>query len=489
MPESNERREQRLAKLMLMRQLGLDPYPARVSYSHTCAQALAAFEASPEENQHVQVVGRLMAIRDMGKSTFCHIADGTGRLQIYLRQNDLGEERYTLFHKTMDLGDFIQVEGHLFRTRTGEITVHALAWQPLAKALLPLPDKWHGLRDVETRYRQRYLDLLSNPKVREIFVRRTRLITAIRRFLDAQGFLEVETPILQPIYGGAAARPFITYHNALDRTLYLRIADELYLKRLIIGGFDRVYEIGHNFRNEGISTRHNPEFTVLEAYQAYADYHDVMRLVERLYEAIAQEVMGSLTITYQGNAIDLTPPWRRVTMRDAILEHSGIDILEHADYASLWAALQAKGIALPPQRNWGKLVEKLFEERVEPTLIQPTFILDYPVEISPLAKKKPEDPRLVERFEFFIGGMECGNAFTELNDPLDQRERFLAQGRASQAGDEEAHPMDEDFITAMEHGMPPTGGLGIGIDRLVMLFTDQSSIREVILFPQLRGEE
>lgn len=489
MPESNERREQRLAKLALMRQLGIDPYPARVSYSHTCAQALAAFEASPEANLQVQVVGRLMAIRDMGKSTFCHIADGSGRLQIYLRQNDLGEETYSLFHKIMEVGDFIQVEGHLFRTRTGEITVHASAWRPLAKALLPLPDKWHGLRDVETRYRQRYLDLLSNPEVREIFIRRTRLITAIRRFFDGQGFLEVETPILQPLYGGAAARPFITYHNALDRTLYLRIADELYLKRLIVGGFDRVYEIGHNFRNEGISTRHNPEFTVLEAYQAYADYYDVMRLVEHLYVSIAQEVMGSLTITYQGNTIDLTPPWRRITMREAILEHSGIDILDYADYESLWAAIGAKGIALPPQRNWGKLVEKLFEECVEPTLIQPTFILDYPIEISPLAKKKPEDPRLVERFEFFIGAMECGNAFTELNDPLDQRERFIAQGRASQAGDEEAHPMDEDFLTAMEHGMPPTGGLGIGIDRLVMLFTDQSSIREVILFPQLRGEE
>lgn len=488
MLETNDRREQRLAKLALLRELGTEPYPARVAYTHTCAQALASYDAASETPGRVQVVGRLMAIRNMGKSTFAHLADGSGAIQIYLRQNDLGEESYNLFHKTMDLGDFIEAAGFLFATRTGEITVHVERWRPLAKALLPLPEKWHGLRDVETRYRQRYLDLLVNPEVREVFIRRTRIVTALRRFLDERGFMEVETPILQPLYGGAAARPFTTYHNALERTLYLRIADELYLKRLIVGGLDRVYEIGHNFRNEGLSTRHNPEFTVIEVYQAYADYDDMMRLVEQAYAAIAQEVLGSLIISYQGQTIDLTPPWRRVTMRDAILEQSGIDILAHPDYEALWAAVQAGGHALRAQSSWGKLVEELFETFVEPTLIQPTFILDYPVEISPLAKRRPDDPRLVERFEFFIGALECGNAFTELNDPLDQRERFAAQSRAGQAGDAEAHPMDEDFLTAMEHGMPPTGGLGMGIDRMVMLMTDQSSIREVILFPQLRSE-
>jgi lysyl-tRNA synthetase class 2 len=488
MPETNDRREQRLAKLALLREAGVEPYPPRAAYTHTCAQALQAFDATSDTPVRVQVVGRLTSIRNMGKSTFAHIADGSGAIQFYLRQNDLGEESYALFGKAMDLGDFVSLEGYLFATRTGETTVHVERWSPLSKALLPLPEKWHGLRDVETRYRQRYLDLIANPEARAVFVKRTRIITALRRLLDEQGFMEVETPILQPLYGGAAARPFTTFHNALERTLYLRIADELYLKRLIVGGFDRVYEIGHNFRNEGLSTRHNPEFTVVEIYQAYADYSDMMRLVEQAYFSIAQEVLGSAVITFQGHEIDLTPPWRRLTMRDAILEQSGVDILAYPDYKALWAAVQAQGHVLRPQPSWGKLVEELFETFVEPTLIQPTFILDYPLEISPLAKKQPDDSRLVERFEFFIGALECGNAFTELNDPLDQRERFAAQSRAGQAGDEEAHPMDEDFLTAMEHGMPPTGGLGMGIDRMVMLMTDQASIREVILFPQLRSE-
>jgi len=321
------------------------------------------------------------------------------------------------------------------------------------------------------RYRQRYLDLIANEAVRDIFVTRSRIITALRRFLDERGFLEVETPVLQPIYGGAAARPFVTHHNTLDQTLYLRIADELYLKRLIIGGFE-----------------HNPEFTAIELYQAYADYYDMMQLVEEAFSTIAQEVLGSPIISYQGEEIDLTPPWRRITMRDAILENSGIDIQAHDDYDSLWAVAVEKGLSLTKQPNWGKLVEKLFDECVEPTLVQPTFILDYPIEISPLAKRKPENPALVERFEPFIARMECGNAFSELNDPIDQRERFAAQSRAATEGDDEAHPMDEDFVLAMEHGMPPTGGLGIGIDRMVMLFTDQTSIREVILFPQLRSK-
>ncbi|MCD6520742.1 MAG: lysine--tRNA ligase [Anaerolineae bacterium] len=489
MPETRERREQRIAKLERLRELGIEPYPARVHRTHSTAEALEAFQQAPEgQRVTVRVAGRLMTIRVMGRSTFAHIADGSGRIQIYLRRDLLGEESYELFRRQVDVGDFIEAEGPLFRTRTGEITVEVHDWRLIAKALRPLPEKWHGLKDVETRYRQRYLDLIANEEVRQIFILRSKIIRAIRRFLDERGFLEVETPILQPIYGGAAARPFTTYHNALDRTLYLRIADELYLKRLIIGGFDKVYEIGHNFRNEGISVKHNPEFTAIEIYQAYADYNDMMRLVEELFSSVAQEVLGTTTITFQGHEINLAPPWRRLTMREAILQESGIDIEEHRDYESLWQAAEERGIKLTKQPNWGKLVEKLFAETVEPTLIQPTFITDYPVEISPLAKRKPEAPHLVERFEFFIGGLECGNAFTELNDPLDQRERFLAQRKEAEGGDEEAHPMDEDFLLAMEHGMPPTGGLGFGIDRMVMLFTDQTSIREVILFPQLRSK-
>ena len=490
MPETSDQRALRIAKLERLRERGIDPYPPRATRSHTAAEAIAAYEAAAEgESVAVQVAGRLMAVRVMGKSTFAHIADGSGRVQLYLRQEDVGEDAYELFRRDIDLGDFVGVRGRMFRTRTGEVTVHVEGFELLAKALLPLPEKWHGLRDVETRYRQRYLDLIANPEVRQVFITRSRIISAIRRFLDGRGFLEVETPVLQPLYGGAAARPFTTYHNALDRSLYLRIADELYLKRLIIGGFDRVYEIGHNFRNEGISTEHNPEFTVIELYQAYADYHDMMRLVEELYSTVAQEVLGSTGITYQGKAIDLTPPWRRVTMRDAILEQTGVDIEVYRDLESLRQAAQNRDLPVAQKPNWGKMVEELFSACVEPTLVQPTFVLDFPVEVSPLAKRKPGAPHLVERFEFYVGTLESGNAFTELNDPLDQRERFEAQRRAAEAGDEEAHPVDEDFITAMEHGMPPTGGLGIGIDRMVMLLTDQASIREVILFPQLRPHE
>ncbi len=487
MPESNDRREQRIEKLTLLRELGVEPYPARASRTHSTAEALAAYAEAEGDEVAVQVAGRVVAMRVMGGSTFAHIADGSGRLQIYLRKNDLGAELYDRFRKLIDVGDYIGAEGVLFATRTGEVTVQVQSWQLLAKTLRPLPDKWHGLRDVETRYRQRYLDLIANQETRRIFEIRTELIRTIRRFLDERGFLEVETPVLQPIYGGAAARPFTTYHNALGQTFYLRIADELYLKRLIVGGFDRVYEIGHNFRNEGISTQHNPEFTVIELYQAYADYTDMMRLVENLYAELGRQVLGQESLTYQGHEISLTPPWRRITMRDAIGEASGVDIEAHRDQPSLQAAARAQGIELPKQPNWGKAVEKLFELCVEPGLIQPTFIMDYPVEISPLAKKKPGAPHLVERFEFFMGGLECGNAFTELNDPLDQRARFIEQAQYAAEGDAEAHPLDEDFLTAMEYGMPPTGGLGFGIDRLVMLFTDQASIREVILFPTLRN--
>jgi lysyl-tRNA synthetase, class II len=486
--ETNDRREQRILKLQALREAGVEPYPARSHYSHTAAQALAAFEQAAEGTEvNVEVAGRVFSVRVMGKSTFAHLMDGSGRIQVFLRRDLVGEETYDIFRKQVDLGDFVSATGKLFRTRSGEITLEVAAWTFLSKALRPLPEKWHGLQDVELRYRQRYLDLIANEEARSIFVARTRIISAIRRFLDGRGFLEVETPVLQPIYGGAAARPFTTFHNALERTLYLRIADELYLKRLIIGGLDRVYEIGHNFRNEGIDTKHNPEFTVIELYQAYADYHDIMRIVEDIYSTVAQEVLGTMQITYDGQAVDLTPPWRRVSMRDAILEACGLDIAALTTYDALWQAALTKDIKLTKQPTWGKLVEKLFGETVEPNLIQPTFITDYPIEISPLAKKKPGSEDIVERFEFFIAAMECGNAFTELNDPLDQRERFAAQGRAAEGGDDEAHPMDEDFVIAMEHGMPPTGGLGFGIDRMVMLLTDQQSIREVILFPQLRN--
>ena len=485
-----EHRGQRVRKLTMLREMRIDPYPARVKRTHTAKEAIEAFEAKAEgEEIEVTVAGRISAIRVMGKSTFSHIADGTGRIQIYLRLDEIGEEKYELFRRTLDLGDFISVSGRLFRTRTGELTVEASKVKLLAKALRPPPEKWHGLRDVEARYRQRYLDLLASEETRRIFTTRTEIVSAVRRYLDERGFLEVETPVLQPIYGGAAARPFVTYHNALDQQLYLRISDELYLKRLIIGGLDRVYEIGHDFRNEGISAKHNPEFTQIEVYQAYADYHDMMELVEEIYSHAAEQVLGKKSILFQGHEIDLTPPWKRITMRQAILDATGTDIETHRDMESLQRRALELGLEFSPQPTWGKLVDDLFSQFVEPNLIQPTFVLDYPVEISPLAKRKPDAPHLVERFEFFIGGLESGNAFSELNDPLDQRKRFEAQVEAMATGDEETQPMDEDFLTALEHGMPPTGGLGWGIDRMVMLFTDKPSIREVILFPQLRSKK
>ena len=489
--DSTEQRDIRLAKLARLRAEGIDPFPAHFQPTATAASVQAAFAEAEKHGGSVQatVGGRLMAVRVMGKSTFAHLADGTGRLQIYLRIDQVGPEAYERFVRDLDLGDLVGVTGEMFRTRTGEPTLRVDQYTLLAKALRPLPSQWHGLRDVELRYRQRYLDLLINPDVRRIFETRTRLVTAVRQLLDERGFLEVETPILQPIYGGAAARPFTTYHNELDQTLYLRIADELYLKRLIIGGLDRVYEIGRDFRNEGVSFKHNPEFTQLEAYQAYADYYDMMRLVEDVWSGAAERVLGEPCVERAGQRIDLTPPWRRVTMRDAILEATGIDIEAARELASLQAAVAERHLQVTPQQTWGRLVDELFGTFVEPKLIEPTFIMDYPVEISPLAKRKSDAPHLTERFEFFIGGLELGNAFSELNDPLDQRERFAAQRRAMAAGDEEAHPMDEPFLLAMEYGMPPTGGVGFGIDRMTMLFTGQTSIREVILFPQLRSKD
>ena len=482
-------------KLARLQESNIPAYPARCQRTHTTAEATAALEAAEAAGASagaatVWLTGRLVAIRIMGKASFAHIEDGSGRFQLFIRQNEVGEEVYeTLLKKLLDLGDFVEAGGVLVRTKTGEPSCQVRSLRLISKALHPLPDKWHGLRDVETRFRQRYVDLLTNPEVRQTFVTRARIVSAIRQYLDQVGFLEVETPILQPIYGGAAARPFVTHHNQLKQDLFLRISFELYLKRLLVGGFERVYEIGRDFRNEGISFKHNPEFTQLEFYEAYSDYGGMMRRCEEMIAAVAQSLNGHTRITHQGQEIDLTPPWRRLTMREAIRAAVGLDYADYADADSLAAAMRSLGHQPEANSNRGKLIESLFATHVEPNLTQPTFILDYPVEISPLAKKKDADPTTVERFECFIGGMELGNAFSELNDPLDQLRRFEDMASARASGDEEAHPLDEDFITALCYGLPPTGGCGIGIDRLTMLFTDQPTIREVILFPHLRSRE
>ncbi len=479
--------QSRLAKLERIRATGADPYPLRTRRSHTVAEARASFESEAGTSAQFDLAGRLTALRGMGKAMFGDLRDGTGRIQIYLKKDILGDERFA-FLENLDLGDHLQVSGPLFRTRTGEITVEVTGLTMLGKSLLPLPEKWHGLKDIEIRYRQRYLDMLANPEVGATFRVRSKAVSAMRRFLDARGFLEVETPVLQPQYGGATARPFTTHHNALDRELYLRIATELYLKRLLVGGIDKVYEIGKNFRNEGIDAEHNPEFTVMESYEAYADYLIVMRMVEDMVAYIASESLGTTTITWDGNEISLDPPWKRVTMRQSIIDRTGIDILAEADLRALRLAVADHGIRLDAKPTWAKTVDELFSQEVQPHLMAPTFVTEHPLELSPLAKRKPDDPRLVERFEGFVGGMELANAFTELNDPLDQFERFEEQARQRAAGDDEAQPLDEDFITALMHGMPPAGGLGMGIDRLVMILTGQRSIREVILFPQLRSQ-
>jgi lysyl-tRNA synthetase class 2 len=481
---SEDQRETRIAKLARLRAEGVEPYPYRFERTHLSDELKERFDEL--EGQEVAVAGRLVGGRRlMGKAGFVHLQDAAGRIQLFCRANALGPDGFALF-KELDTGDFVGAVGTLMRTQAGEISVQVRELTLLAKALRPLPDKWHGLTDVEKRYRQRYLDLISNPEVQQAFVVRARLIQAIRGVLTARGFVEVETPVLQPIPGGGAARPFSTYYNALDRTLFLRIALELYLKRCVIGGLERVFEIGRNFRNEGLSTKHNPEFTMLELYQAYADYHDIMALVEELVPAVAQEVLGTTRLAYGEHTIDLTSPWPRLPLREAIRERTGVDYGAITDDAALRDAARAAGLRPEPTWTRAKTIDELLSVFVEPRLIQPTFLVDYPVELSPLAKRKRDDPTTVERFECFIGGMEVGNAFSELNDPLDQRERFEAQVRARQAGDDEAQPMDEDFLEALEYGMPPTGGLGLGIDRLVMLFTNRPSIREVILFPQLR---
>jgi lysyl-tRNA synthetase class 2 len=488
--ELNELQQQRLAKLERLRAAGIDPYPPRTRRTHTIGLVLASFDQLMERGEQVTVAGRIVgARRVLGKLAFAHIEDESGRIQLWLSRGDIGDEWFDRFRDDLDTFDIVEATGTLRRTQRGEPSVFVERLGVLAKSLNPPPEKWHGLSDVEERHRQRYLDLIVNPEVRDVFRTRAKIVSTMRRFLDERGFLEVETPTLQPIYGGASARPFITHHNQLKQDLYLRIAVELYLKRLIVGGFERVYEISKVFRNEGVDRTHNPEFTMMECYQAYADYNDMMRLVEDLYRTLALEVAGSTTIVFQGRTIDFGPPWQRVSIPTAIAARTGIDILELTELEPLQRAIRAVGLKVDLKPSWGKQVDEIFSVYVQPELIQPTFVIDHPVALSPLAKRRPDQPLLVERFEPIVAGMEVGNAFTELNDPLDQEQRFLEQGRAYDAGDDEAQQMDVDFLNALMYGMPPTGGLGIGIDRTVMLFTDQPSIREVILFPHLRPRD
>ncbi len=484
-----EERDVRLQRLYNLREQGINPYPNHVERTHTIAEVLEHFDEWRGPENFYTLVGRIRLMREMGKAAFLKIEDGTGSIQLYFRVNDIGEAAYRSL-KLLDIGDFIQATGFLFVTRTGERTLHVKEYRLISKSLRPLPEKYHGLEDKEIRQRKRYLDLIANgEEARQVFVIRSRTISAMRCYLDKHGFIEVETPILQPLYGGATARPFVTYHNTLERTLYLRIAVELYLKRLIVGGFERVYEIGRNFRNEGIDRSHNPEFTMMECYQAYADYEDIMKLVEDMIHFIALEVKGTPRITYQGTEIDLTPPWPRYRLLDAIAEFTGIDVEKFPDKESLAAEMHRHGYEADPKLGRGRLIDDLMKAMFRkgiPALKQALFLTDYPLDVSPLAKHHATIAGLVERFQPFIGGLECGNAFTELNDPLDQRARFEDQMRQRAQGDEEAQILDEDFIEALEIGMPPTGGLGIGIDRLAMLMADQESIRDVILFPTLR---
>lgn len=485
----------RQAKLNRLRERGIDPYPPRFNRTATTSDAVAAFEASEGNDStasnvtpnaaEVALAGRITSMRVMGRAAFLDVRDGSGVVQALLRENVLGAEYEIL--KDLDLGDFVGVTGSLMRTRTGQVTVDTQKIAILSKGMRPLPEKWHGLRDTEIRYRQRYLDLIANPDVMTTFSQRGRIIGGIRRFLDNRGFLEVDTPIMVPVAGGAHARPFITHHNALDQQLYLRIATELYLKRLIVGGFDKVYELGRVFRNEGIDQTHNPEFTLLESYEAYADYNDVMAMVEQLVSTVAQEVRGTTQLPYGEHIIDFTPPWSRLPLREELQRRSGIDIDEYPDDASLTSKMAQLGLEIGPRESRGRLIDKLLSTFVEPHLIQPTFLLDYPEDMSPLAKAKPGCPGYVERFEAFAAGMEIANSYTELNDPAVQRERFEAQEAIRlMYQDDEVDRKDEDFLLSLEYGMPPTGGLGMGIDRLVMLITNQTSTRDTLLFPHMR---
>jgi lysyl-tRNA synthetase class 2 len=474
--------------LAALQDAGIEPYPARVKRTHTIADARELYEAGNAGDQNVSITGRLKRIRVMGKMSFADLEDGTGQIQIAVRRDDLPEGWYNaVWKKLVDLGDFVGITGPFIVTKTGELSIQANEIQFLSKALKPMPDKWHGVRDQETRYRRRYVDLIANPDVRELFRTRAGIVRALRDYLDDEGFLEVETPILQPVYGGANAEPFVTHHNQLHQDLYLRISFELYLKRLIAGGLDKVYEIGRDFRNEGVSFKHNPEFTQLEFYEAYVDYQDVMRRTEEMVAYVAERVTGSATVIWQGHEIDLAPPWNRIPLRQAILDATGIDYEAFPDAESLAQEMRKKGHVPDPKSNWGKLVDSLMAKHVEPNLIQPTFLIDYPRDVSPLAKATPDDPRLVERFEGFAGGMEICNAFSEINDPIDQLQRFIDESYRASHGDEEAHPVDVDYIEALSYGMPPTGGFGMGVDRLTMLLTDKDHIREVLLFPHLRS--
>ncbi|MFQ5433623.1 MAG: lysine--tRNA ligase [Anaerolineae bacterium] len=505
--EPNSLEKQRLEKINQLRDLGINPFPRRIERTHKLTEVIAALENDPENDAiEATVCGRLVSMRDMGKTVFAHIADEHGRLQLFVRREIVGEESHRVFRKLLDLGDWVQATGVLFRTRTGEISTRVLEWKLLSKAVSPLPVvkeqevdgelvRHSAFSDVEERYRQRYADLAVNPEVREVFRVRAKLVSALRRFFDDHDFLEVETPILQPLYGGAAARPFTTHHNQLKQELYLRISFELYLKRLLVGMYERVYEIGRDFRNEGVSFKHNPEFTQLEFYAAFWDYNDVADFTERMIAFAAQEVLGTTAITYQGHKIDLSPPWQRITMRDAIEKYTGIDYTQYPEAGALAKAIQAMGkersvaTKTPPGASWGKLIDGLLGDFVEPNLIQPAFIMNYPRDISPLAKAIPDDPMHVERWEYFIAGLEMGNAFTELNDPIDQRQRFEALQEMYAQDDDEINPIDEDYLRAMRYGMPPNGGFGTGVDRLAMLFTDKRTIREVLLYPHLRERE
>ena len=484
--------QQRLEKLDRMRKRGIDPYPRSYDRTHTTEKARELLkkneEAGKSEPKVISVAGRIMAMRKMGKSSFTDIQDGSGKIQLIFVNAVLEKESLEELFKDLDIGDFIGVKGGLMRTRTGEPTIHVEDFVLLSKSLLPLPEKYHGLQDVDARHRQRYLDLISNQEVKDTFRMRSRIIAGIRNYLNGQGFLEVETPVLQPSAGGALARPFVTHHHTLDCDFYMRIALELHLKRLIIGGFDKVYELGRIFRNEGLSIRHNPEFTMLETYEAYADYKDVMDMLENMVSSVIREISGSYEFNYGDNVIDFTPPWQRLDLRETILKYSGIDFTQFPDAASLRSEMQRLKMEVDPAKDRGRLIDELLSTYVEPNLVQPTILYDYPMDMSPLAKKKPGYDNIVERFEAYVCGMELANAYSELNDPIDQRQRFTNQQR-NQGKDEEQEVIDEDFLNAMSYGMPPTGGLGLGIDRLVMLLTNQQSIREVILFPQLREKE
>ena len=492
MEDYNELIQQRFKKLDEIRGKGINPYAGRYEATSRAQDLHDSYGSSTKEDLdkarvNVSLAGRIIAMRSFGKAAFSHIQDGSGKLQVYFQKNTLGEDQYELFKK-LDIGDFIGVKGFLFRTKTDELTVEVEDFVLLTKSLRPLPEKWHGLTDTEIRYRQRYVDLIVNPDVKKVFLLRTRIIQAVRAFLASREYLEVETPMMQTIPGGAAAKPFKTHHNALGMDLFLRVAPELYLKRLLVGGFERVFEINRNFRNEGISTWHNPEFTMLEFYTAYADYRDLMDMTEELISSVAREVIGTTEITYEGMSISLAPPWKRLSFIDSLRE-AGVseDVLTKEDKARAHA--KKLGANLKGGEPLGKLLNELFEALVEPNIVQPTFITDYPTDISPLSKKREDNPDFVERFELFVGGKELANAFSELNDPVDQKERFMKQLAEREAGDEEAHQMDADFVRALEYGMPPAAGEGIGIDRLVMLLTGSSSIRDVILFPQMKKEK